>query len=87
MIKIACLLSLHTGLIDSKYKYVKHKDSEKFDSIIATFDKKCRKCDKELGQQDFAFMYTEEGYLRYLGNKSEVIEKAKNFTDNRVKRR
>jgi len=84
MKSLRCALGFHTGLIGSKYKYLCHRDSKEYDSIIATFEKKCRRCNKKLKNQNFAFMYSDERYLNFLGSKRENIEKAKNFTDNRI---
>jgi len=95
MKSIRCIFGIHTGIIDSTYKYISHRDSKVRDKkleelgygdIVASFEKRCGRCGKKLKYQNFAFGWypKKEGiYENMPHSKIEAIEKAMKFITNK----
>ncbi len=85
---IRCILGLHTGLTDSKYKYINHGKFREYNDLkgngdfIAYYEKKCSRCNKRLKDQRFAFMWADEPHFSYERTKENAVKYAKEFTWN-----
>jgi len=84
MKSIRCVFGIHTGIFDSHYEYIKHRDSVEYDSIIATYCKTCGRCGNIVGTQDFVWMWSYPEVFSYNYTKEEAIEEAKKFIWNGV---